>query len=264
MIAIISLFIVLILSLITTRIATVALTLTGLSEETAKFQARSAFTGCGYTTQESEQVVNHPVRRRIITILMLLGNAGIVTSVSSLILAFVQTTEIRSWVIRIVIIVAGVMLLWLISASRWITRQMERVIKLALQKWTDVEVRDYVSLLRLSDDFSVAEIKVEPNDWLVDKTLAELDLHKEGVTVLGIQLADGTYIGVPTGSTQIHAGDVLLLYGRAQTIEDLDKRRFGIEGDIAHKKAVNAERHRMIEQKRAERKREEAEEHKKG
>ncbi len=55
MIAIISLFVVLILSLITTRIATVALTLTGLSEETARFQARSALTGCGYTTQEAEQ-----------------------------------------------------------------------------------------------------------------------------------------------------------------------------------------------------------------
>jgi len=256
MIAIISLFVVLILSLITTRIATVALTLTGLSEETARFQARSAFTGCGYTTQEAEQIVNHPVRRRIITLLMLLGNAGIVTSVSSLILAFVQTTEGKGWLIKIVIILGGVILLWLISASRWVTRQMERIIRWALQRWTTVEVRDYVSLLRLSDDFNVAEIKVEPNDWLVDKTLAELDLHKEGVTVLGIQLADGTYIGVPTGSTQIHSGDVLLLYGRADIIEDIDKRRFGLEGDIAHKKAIVVEKHRMQEQKLTERQRE--------
>ena len=44
-----------------TRIATVALQLTGLSKANARFQARSAFTGVGYTTSEAEDTVNHPV-----------------------------------------------------------------------------------------------------------------------------------------------------------------------------------------------------------
>ncbi len=88
--AIVSLLVVILLSLLVTRVATIALTLTGLSEEVARFQARSAFTGCGFSTRESEQVVNHPVRRRIMLMLMLLGNAGIVTAVSSLVLAFVS------------------------------------------------------------------------------------------------------------------------------------------------------------------------------
>lgn len=43
-----------------TRIATIALTHTGLSRQTARFQARSAFTVVGYTTSESEKLVNHP------------------------------------------------------------------------------------------------------------------------------------------------------------------------------------------------------------
>ena len=54
------------LSLVITRIATTALSLTGLSWEAAKFQARSAFTGTGFTTSEAERVVDHPVRRRVI------------------------------------------------------------------------------------------------------------------------------------------------------------------------------------------------------
>lgn len=77
MISIVTLLIVLTLSILLTRIATVALTHTGLSRESAKFQARSAFTGVGFTTSESEKVVNHPIRRRILLMLMLLGNAGI-------------------------------------------------------------------------------------------------------------------------------------------------------------------------------------------
>ncbi|NJK33035.1 MAG: potassium transporter TrkA, partial [Deltaproteobacteria bacterium] len=80
MYAIISLLVVVTLSLIITRIATIALMHTGLSRPVSQFQARSAFTGAGFTTQETEHVVNHPVRRRIIRTLMLLGNAGLVTA----------------------------------------------------------------------------------------------------------------------------------------------------------------------------------------
>lgn len=62
MTAVVSLLVVLTVSLLVTRIATVALTATGLSRETARFQARSAFSGSGFTTSESEAVVRHPVR----------------------------------------------------------------------------------------------------------------------------------------------------------------------------------------------------------
>ena len=75
---IVTLLIIVMLSLLITRIASEALTHTGLSRESARFQARSAFSGVGFTTSESEQVVNHPVRRRILMVLMMLGNAGIV------------------------------------------------------------------------------------------------------------------------------------------------------------------------------------------
>jgi hypothetical protein len=61
------------LSLVITRVATVALTLTGLSEEAATLQARSTFTGIGFTTREAEYVVDHPVRRRIVVTFMLLS-----------------------------------------------------------------------------------------------------------------------------------------------------------------------------------------------
>jgi hypothetical protein len=54
------------LSLVITRLATVPLNISGLSWETAKFQARSTFTGTAFTTSESETIMNHPVRRKII------------------------------------------------------------------------------------------------------------------------------------------------------------------------------------------------------
>ena len=77
MVALASVLIFTALSLLVTHVATVALTLTGLSRQLAQIQARSAFSGVGFTTTEAEQVVNHPVRRRIIMLLMLLGNWGV-------------------------------------------------------------------------------------------------------------------------------------------------------------------------------------------
>jgi hypothetical protein len=64
-----------------------------MARDTAKFQARSAFTGVGYTTEEAEQVTRHPVRRRIAMLLMFLGNAGTVTVIASLILGLSETNE---------------------------------------------------------------------------------------------------------------------------------------------------------------------------
>ena len=89
MLSIVSLLLVIFLSILITRIGTIALTHTGLTRQSAKFQARSTFSGAGFTTSESEMVVNHPVRRKIVMILILIGNAGIVAAMSSLILTFV-------------------------------------------------------------------------------------------------------------------------------------------------------------------------------
>jgi Trk-type K+ transport system membrane component len=52
-VGIIALFTVLALSLFITRLATTALAATGLSWQAARFQARSAFTGTGFTTSEA-------------------------------------------------------------------------------------------------------------------------------------------------------------------------------------------------------------------
>lgn len=93
MAGIISVILILVVSILITRIATVALTHTGLSKKSSKFQARSAFTGVGFTTNESEKVVNHPVRRKILLILMILGNAGIISGITSLIIGFTDIED---------------------------------------------------------------------------------------------------------------------------------------------------------------------------
>lgn len=238
MVAIISLFIVLTLSILITRIATVALTLTGLSREAARFQARSAFTGVGFTTSEAESIVTHPVRRRIVLLLMLLGSAGIVSAMASLILSFGAVQSSSSFVVRILLLLLGIGMLWIVASSKWVDKYASRLISWALNHYTNLTVMDYASLLRLTGEYQVTEMKVEPDDWMANRTLGELKFRDEGVLVLGIKRADGTYRGAPKGPTKIFPEDTLILYGRTPLLETLGQRERGDRGDREHDQAV--------------------------
>ena len=246
MAAIFTLLVVIVLSLLVVRVATVALTLTGVSQQLARFQARSAFTGTGFTTSETERVVQHPVRRRIILLLMLLGNAGFITAISTLILSFMNLdTQGGSFWLRASALVAGLVLLWIIAHSPWVDRRMSLVISWALRRWTTLEVRDYAGVLHLGNDYAVAELQVQPGDWIADRTLAELRLNDEGVLVLGIEKRDGRYMGAPRGESRAAPHDTLIIYGPTATLADLDRRRAGRVGTIKHMQSV--ERQQQIE-----------------
>ena len=238
--AVISVLVILTLSILITRIATVALIHTGLSKETARFQARSAFSGVGFTTGEAEGVVSHPVRRRIIMALMLMGNIGIVSVITSVILTVVEERGALGvpFEYRVPLLLVGIAGLLYLGRSAVVDRALGRLINWALLRWTNLAVQDYVSLLRLSGPYEVRELLVEQQDWLTDKDLAELRLRDEGVQVLGIVRSDNTYVGVPDGSTRVSAGDMLILYGRAESLNALDRRVRGAQGDLEHERAI--------------------------
>ena len=218
MIPIISLLMAVTLALLVTRVATVALTLTGMSRESARFQARSAFFGVGFTTTEAEQVVSHPVRRRIVHWLMVLGNAGLVTVISTLVLSF--TGQLEGWtrVLIPLVLAAGLAILWGLATSSWVDHQLSRAIESAIRKWTKLDLRDYSSLLHLTAGFKIAEIRVESPHYMIGMSLAELDLKQRGMLVLGISRSTGAYEGAPRGTTRIEPGDILTVYGNEEEV----------------------------------------------
>lgn len=250
MTAILSLLLVVTLSILITRIAAVSLRHTGLARQTARFQARSAFSGAGFTTSESEKVVNHPVRWRIVLTLMLLGNAGLVTAVSSLILAFVaKGDDGLPLTYKVLLLIGGLALLWAFATSYWVDRLLSRMVDWALKRFTRLDVSDYEGLLHLAGDYRIVEVPVQLGDWLDDRPLRELRPADEGVLVLGILSRDGDWMGTPGGDTRPEDGDTLVVYGRTHAIRQLTERRAGDVQD--HQRAV-ADQARVTEQERAE------------
>jgi hypothetical protein len=224
LVGIIAFLTVLCLSLMVTRIATVALTYNGLSRQAALFQARSAFTGTGFTTSEAEKVVDHPLRGQIIMALMVARSAGLVAIVLSLILSFAESPEF-SRLARLCWVGGGAVALWLLAQSCYLNQMMSRAVHWSLRRWTDLDTRDHARLLNIYGPYQVNEFRVKEDDWLAGKRLRDCRLPDEGVTILGIYRDDGTYVGVPRMNTKIYAGDSAVLYGRSQVLRELTFRR---------------------------------------
>lgn len=222
MYAVVSLIVILTLSMLTVRVGTLALMLTGMSKDVARFQALSAFTGAGFTTQEAEDVISYPARRRVIQNLIRLGNVGVITSIASIVLSFMEEQVSPLTIVLVLVVSIGLLGL---SRSKWFNQLVNPLIKKALRQSSSFELRDYSGLLEVENGHQVADIKVQDGEWLANEPLAELRLHEhEGVLILGIRRADGTYVEAPSGEDIVYPGDTVIAYGKTEQLQDLAER----------------------------------------
>ena len=154
MIAIVSVLSILTLSFLVVRIGAIALTMTGISDDVARFQALSAFSGAGFTTGESENVVNGPARRRVVSWLIRLGSAGIVTVILTLLLSFVGDTY-ATWE-KLLALFAGLAVLIALARSQRLDRWSRPLIQRFLRESATLDLRDYAGLLHLREDWRVS------------------------------------------------------------------------------------------------------------
>lgn len=250
MAAILTLLLVIAFSMLVTKIATIALMHTGMSRDVAQFQARSALSGAGFTTSASEKVVNHPLRRRIISTLILVGSAGLVTAISTLLLGFVNPQSSSTGLENFLVLFVGVSVLLLITRSKWIDRGLSRVINQLLDRYTDIRVRNFSQLISVSEDYEISEIDVDDNVWLADQTIEQARLIDEGVLVLGIYRDPENYLGTPRGDYEIKNGDRLVVYGRRSSILSVTEREDRLTAREEHARAIEEQQEAQEEQDR--------------
>jgi hypothetical protein len=206
-------------SFLIVRAAAIALMMTGLDEKRAKFQALSAFSGTGFTTGEAEYVVKHPRRRRIITWLMILGNAGIVmvivTATSSL-------ASSRGYQIpmNVVILVLGIFVVYKIATHKGFIRRWESYIEDKLTKTRTFEEDVAEDLLHLTEGYGLVRGIIKENSPLVGVSLSRSDLSTRGLLVLGIERAK-IWIPTPKAEEVIKEGDKLVVYGHLGVLNAL-------------------------------------------
>lgn len=245
MIALISFLAILFLSMTVVRIATVMLRLTGLSQDIAQFQARSAFTTTGFTAQESEIIMNHPLRRKIIQNLMILGNVGFVSFISSLILTMMADNSELNLLLRIGILFGGSLVLLILTRLPLFDSIIGWIIRRAMKDEIKLYRNDYDSLLFVGGEYEVVKTLVKKDSWLADKSLGVLSLSDEGILVIGVQRVDGYFVGSPRGTSVLYPGDRVIFYGREDRLAKITEREAGLAGDREHEE--NVRKQRMLE-----------------
>jgi len=201
-----------------TKLATGALIATGVPPESAAFQARSAFSGAGFTTVEAENVVNHPVRRRIIGTTMFVGSLGTPTLVVTVLVGFIAPGP-GSTVERTLVTVSGVLLIAMMVFNkpyqRWLQGIGIRYVRRRLEPALSAEPAE---LLVLSDTMAVQSIRLGETPPDGPRSLRALANALPEVVVLGIRRGSD-YIGEPPVDVELHAGDELIVYGHRSAFE---------------------------------------------
>ena len=219
---VIPVIVIIVISAFIVKIASVALNLTGLDEKRAFFQALSAFTGTGFTTSDSETVVTNDLRRKIIMVLMVLGNAGLVSVITTLILSF-RMGGVTPVLVNITIILAAILVLIKIASNKGITRRLTKQIQNKLAKTATFTKRPVLEILRLAEGYGIAEVNIAEDSADLGKTLNDSSFRQQDILVLAIERGK-TVIPAPHADDNLQLNDTLICYGKLENVAKIIKR----------------------------------------
>ena len=217
------LFFFIILSFFIVRVGAVALELTGMDRPKARFQALSAFTGTGFTTRESEMIVGHHRRRKIVTILMILGNAGVISVIASFVLSLVTTRGIIDPSLILLGIILFVLIFYLVVTRKGLQQALTRKIRQKLISRMDLERVAIEEILHQAEGYSIAILEIIEGNKLVGSSLAGSGLRDRGIMVLSIERS-GMLVPAPLAKEEIEVGDRLVCYGLLKSIRALTQK----------------------------------------
>lgn len=206
------------------EIITVLFKLTGLSEEKARFQVISLITSAGFTTKESELITQHPSRRRLAQIVMILGYIGFVTGVSFLVDIIKNSLSFQN---IIVFIVFFIVLLFLLRNKKFVTIFDSIIEKILLKRpFKSKSPGKMYKLINRAKGYGVFNITLDEASPLNGVCLKESNLKPHGIIILNIDKGN-QFIGFPKRDYILEGGDNLLIYGKFEEVIrtfNLDKK----------------------------------------
>lgn len=225
---------VLIVAYFVVRIGQAAFELTGLNSDQAHFQALSAFTRTGFTTQEAELIVAHKQRRKIASTLMILGNAGVVTLIATLVnsmrpdeasttLVPVFKKGIPVFLVPYVNLSIVLILLFLIYRGFRSSKLSNKLMEKIQQKMVDkkfIQPVCFEELLLNAKGYGISQVEITQNNPLLGKTLTESKLREHDILVLSVERGDEHIIN-PSPKIKFAPQDRLVCFGRLDSIREV-------------------------------------------
>ncbi|WP_140848254.1 hypothetical protein [Paracoccus sp. FO-3] len=153
------------------RIAGLVLEHSGIPRHVARLQAVSALTGAGFTTSESELLLQTPERRHVLVALMVTGSIGLGSLIATVVVgAFGVSTSMTGLLGQLGAVAAAIIYLRYVLLTPW----ADRLICSLASRWlsrTGAGKLPFLVLHRLGEDAMIAEHRLvrhppeNPADW---------------------------------------------------------------------------------------------------
>ena len=218
--------------MLTVEIFSVAFKLTGLATSKIRFQVASLFTSTGFTTNESELIVNDERRRKIAVACIYSGHIFSVVIMGLVINVFFSITTLfgsgetaahtfTEWYFIVFYVSSALFLLMLLIKIPPINRRFQKLLEsIAINSSKKSRNTNIITVLDLYGKHAITEVILNRlPEFAKEKTLFEMGLTKKFlINVLSIRR--GKRIIEVTKDTMFSKGDVLVIYGLINDIKE--------------------------------------------
>ncbi|MEG1002066.1 TrkA C-terminal domain-containing protein [Clostridium sp.] len=203
--------------LVIVNICSILMRLTGMPIKKARFQVVSLLTSTGFTTRESEMVVQHPVRRKIASWLMIVSYVSTATFISFFVTMISDTvTGIGFFVVIVVLIVFN----FIIKKTKTIEK-LELNLENAVLKskiWEKMN-SESLTLITNTRGYGVYQIYLSKECRIIGKSILDSGLKDLEIEVLNIDKGD-KFIKFATPDYIFEVFDRVTVYGNLKNIRN--------------------------------------------
>jgi hypothetical protein len=206
------------ISMLFVRAGAIALMMTGMHYEQAKFQALSAFTSTGFTTREAEKVVNHPTRRKIISTLMIGGYAGVaavlVSGTSTL-----ASSSAQDLPRTVVLLAVGLLLIYLVGRYTGLMPQWEGFVERFLRHRFEFEYASVEELLHLAEGYGLVRLEIGADSPFLNRLIGQIGKSRRDTLIIGVERGR-TWLAARKMKERLKQGDQLVIYGLIERLKE--------------------------------------------
>jgi len=200
------------------EINTVLFTLTGLKKQIARFQVISMLTGTGFTTGESELIIEHPLRRRLGAFLILFGAFSLAVIISAI-------TNILSegfFAMEIAYVAGALFLFLFILKTDMVSTRISKFFRYELKKNYELKDLPIKEVLLSNDQDYFTEFPLHNSSTLIGEKLKEKLSSDSDVNILLIKRGE-TIIRNNRLNTELQVGDYVVLFGDKDAVRKIFK-----------------------------------------
>lgn len=149
-------------------------------------------------------------------ILMILGNAGFITVITTVVISFEKANPLPLFInVGILLVVIFFLVKFLTNKS--VAKFLNKKIESRLEKRPPFHRRPVEEVLRVAKDYGIAEVSIKEPCRDLGKTLSESDFRKNDILVLAIERKNDV-IPAPKATDRILLDDTLICYGKLSNI----------------------------------------------